>query len=98
MMAAMLTSEARVPSQKPQRYLALLTKHFGHHNKVERNERDGALFFEYGTCRIVLEPGFLVLKAEAGTEENLARLERVAGGHAERFGFAEELKVVWTRG
>jgi hypothetical protein len=36
-----------------------------------------------------------VLLATAENDTNLAQLEQVVGGHLERFGFRDELVVLW---
>jgi uncharacterized protein len=96
---AMLSSEARVPTAAPSRYLAQLCKHFGHKLPVEFDERHGRVEFPAGRCELdaPAEAGTLVMRVIADDEAALARLEDVVARHLERFAFREKPEVHWTR-
>ncbi|MFJ8019507.1 DUF2218 domain-containing protein [Streptomyces sp. NPDC096311] len=52
------------------------------------------------SCRCSLRgrPGALAVRVEAADEENLRRFQELVGGHVERFGRRERVKVVWRGG
>ena len=93
-----LSSEVRVPTPVPRRYLGQLCKHFQHKLPVTLDERHGRIEFPAGVCELdATNDETLILRASAGDEASLARLEEVVARHLERFAFREELKVGWTR-
>lgn len=97
--AAMLSSEARVPTAVPHRYLAQLCKHFQHKLQVTFDERHGRIEFPAGRCELdaVASAGTLLLRVVASDEAALAKLEDVVARHLERFAFREQPEVRWTR-
>jgi hypothetical protein len=88
---------AEVDTDKPVPYMRQLCKHFGHKHDVEYGDTTGSIRFEYGACELEAGDGILGLVVTAGDEESLERMERVIGGHLERFGARDELSVSWTR-
>ena len=91
-----VTSEARVRTEKADRYANRLSKHFGHKIRAGWMPPEGLLEFpELGTCRLASSPTELILKAEAPDAERLAGLEEVVGSHLRRFGTRDGLKVAW---
>lgn len=96
---ALLSSEARVATAVPQRYLGQLCKHFRHKLPVELSEHHGRIAFPAGACELDVPHGteLLVLRVTAENTETLARLEEVVASHLARFAFREALEVAWTR-
>ncbi|HWL71072.1 MAG TPA: DUF2218 domain-containing protein [Geminicoccus sp.] len=96
---AMLSSEARVPTAVPSRYLQQLCKHFQHKLPAEFDPRHGRVAFPAGQCELaaLAEAGILHLRVTARDEKGLARLEDVVGRHLERFAFREKPEIHWTR-
>ena len=92
-----MKSIARVPTDRPARYLKQLAEHLGHRIAAEYTAERGTLTFEFGVCSLTAEDGALVLHARGGDEAALARVEDVTGRHLERFGQKDELAVHWTR-
>lgn len=97
--AAMLSSEARVPTEVPQRYLAQLCKHFQHKLPVTSDERHGRIEFPMGSCELdaAASAGTLLMRVLASDEAALAKLEDVVARHLERFAFREKPEIRWTR-
>ncbi|MBO0829667.1 MAG: DUF2218 domain-containing protein [Streptosporangiales bacterium] len=93
----MPTSRAEVRTETPARYAKQLTSHLGRRIDASWDGATGVLPFPFGTCELAAEDGVLVLAAEAATDDDLARVEDVAGSHLERFGQRNELTVTWTR-
>lgn len=92
-------SEARVATALPRRYLAQLCKHFGHKVPAVFDETTGRIDFPFGTGSLeAVGEETLILRAAAEDEERLAQLERVLGGHLERFAFRDPVEVRWMRG
>lgn len=78
----MPTSEARVPTEKADKYANRLCKHFAHKIEAEWAPPEGvAEFPELGTCRMESRPGELVLRIEAPDAERLDRVQGVVGSH-----------------
>jgi hypothetical protein len=96
---AMLSSEARVPTAVPRRYLAQLCKHFQHKLPVTLDEGHGRIEFPAGSCELdaAADAGILLMRVVASDEAALAKLEDVVARHLERFAFREEPEVRWTR-
>jgi hypothetical protein len=95
---AMLSSEARVPTAVPGRYLAQLCKHFRHKLPVAFDERHGRIEFPAGRCELDAgaDAETLLLRVVASDEAALAKLEDVVARHLERFAFREKPEVRWT--
>ncbi len=93
----MATSQARVATDRPERYLNQLCKHFSHKLPVELGEGAGKLTFSSGVCDLRAEPGVLVLDVTAPDEPSLANTEDVVARHLVRFGERDELSVSWSR-
>jgi len=93
----MPASIAHVATTKPSPYLKQLCKHFGHRNPVTFDDRSGEIRLPSGVCVLdASAAGELLLTATAADHENLETLERVIGGHLERFGARDELAVSWS--
>ena len=94
----MLTSEARVTTDVPRRYLSQLCKHFQHKLPVTLADDHGRIEFADGTCALKAAPDTLVLRVAAEDEAALARLEDVVARHMERFAFRDKPEIRWMRG
>lgn len=96
---AMLSSEARVPTAVPRRYMAQLCKHFAHKVPATFDETHGRIVFDAGPCALEADPdaGILVMRVSAAGEADLERLENVVARHLVRFAFREQLEVSWKR-
>ncbi len=92
-----LSSEARVPTAVPRRYLAQLCKHFEHKLPVTLAEDRGRIEFSGGVCALEAGDETLTMRLTAGDEAALARLEDVIARHLLRFAFREKPEVHWTR-
>lgn len=97
--SAALSSEARVPTAVPRRYLAQLCKHFRHKLPVTFDAGHGRIEFPMGVCELdaTSDEGALLMRAFAGDEAGLARLEEVVARHLERFAFREQPAIRWAR-
>jgi hypothetical protein len=92
-----LTAHAAVATERPERFAKQLVSHLGRKAEV-REEPDGSrLVIGDGSCLVVPGAGVLDLRAEAASEDGLARVEQVVGGHLVRFGEKDELVVTWVR-
>jgi uncharacterized protein len=93
----MLHSESRVATEKPAPYMRQLCKHFGHKVETAFDDERGQIVFPIGRCDLdASRPGVLVIRAQADSEESLARTRDVVGSHLERFGRRDELSVSWN--
>ncbi|PRW63721.1 DUF2218 domain-containing protein [Actinopolyspora mortivallis] len=91
----MLTAQAEVATERPQRYLAQLCKHFAHKVTSEYDEERGRVEFDVGTCELRAEGNTLLLRARAEQREGVDRVTRVIATHLERFGARDEIEVRW---
>ncbi len=91
------TSEARVATDLPRRYLGQLCKHFEHKLPVTYTDLHGEIEFSSGRCVADAEAGHLVLRAEAKDEASLPGLQDVIARHLIRFAFREPLTVAWQK-
>ncbi|SFE13310.1 hypothetical protein SAMN04487819_108101 [Actinopolyspora alba] len=92
----MLTSQAEVTTERPQRYLSQLCEHFAHKVDSEHDDATGRVEFDVGTCELRAEGRTLLLRARAADREGVDRVKQVVGTHLERFGTRDELEVHWT--
>jgi hypothetical protein len=93
----MIRSTAHVATAKPGPYLKQLCRHFGHKNEVRFDDLTGEIRLPTGVCSLdASAPAELALVATAADAENLETLQRVIGGHLERFGVKDELMVSWS--
>jgi hypothetical protein len=88
-------SEARLKTEFAARYMTQLCKHFEHRQKVAYTADHGRIEMRSGLCTLAVEPGILILRAEAADAESLARLQGAIISHLERFAFREKLEVQW---
>jgi len=93
------SSEARVSTALPRRYLGQLCKHFEHKLPVVLEEWQGRIAFPMGLCELDAArlPFTLIMRVSAADEAALARLEDVVARHLVRFAFREEMSVRWIR-
>jgi len=91
------TSEARVPTTVPRRFLAQLCKHFAHRLPVTLTEDHGRIEFPAGVCLLDAEAETLVLRVTSDDEAALAGLQDVVARHLERFAFRDKPEVRWVR-
>jgi hypothetical protein len=93
-------SEARVSTDRPNRYAKQLAAHLGRRLETNWHEETGhgsVIFPEGGgTASLVAEQGALVLSVDT-TEESIDTIEDVLGRHLARFGAKDELIVEWHR-
>ncbi len=92
-----LSSEARVPTAAPRRYLGQLCKHFQHKLPVTLAGDHGRIEFPAGVCLLDAEAETLVMRVTAGDEAALVGLEEVVARHLERFAFRDKPEVRWAK-
>ena len=92
-----LSSEARVPTAAPRRYLGQLCKHFQHKLPVTLAEDHGRIEFTAGVCVLEADAEALVMRVTASDEAALATLEDVIARHLERFAFRDKPEIRWAR-
>ena len=93
----MVTSTARVPAERPQRYIKQLVSHLAHRLSTRWLPPDaGTIEWPDGHCALRGEDGVLVLTATADDAEALAHVQDVIGRHLERFGARDGLRVHWA--
>jgi uncharacterized protein len=91
-----VTATSRVATERGERYRKQLASHFG--NKIEVAEESSGTMLKWGfggTTTLTVEPGALVLRADAEDAETLDRVKEVTGRHLERFGEKDGLVVTW---
>jgi len=92
-----IATYAEVSTDRPSAYLKQLCKHFRHRHDVTFSDTEGTMTFPFGACRLFAREGRLVLVGDAGDSDKVDYLERVIGGHLERFGRGDALAVTWCR-
>lgn len=91
----MLASVALVSTDSPARYDKQLASHFSHKVTVDEVPAGHVVHFDAGDAHLEVTADHLVLRAVAVDAESLATVQRVAGGHLERFGQRDGLQVQW---
>ena len=93
----MPSATAHVATAKPSPYMKQLCRHFGHKNEVTFDDEHGEIHLASGVCTLdATGADVLVLSATSDDDETLETLERVIGGHLERFSGADALSVSWA--
>ena len=90
-------SEAHIPTEKAERYLGQLCKHWAHKFAVTHTQRHGRIELPAGLCVLDAEAETLLLRVEAADEALLSRMEEVVARHLERFMFRESPQIAWQR-
>ena len=93
----MPSATAHVATTKPGPYMKQLCRHFGHKNEVTFDDEHGEIHLASGVCTLdATGSDVLVLSATSDDDETLETLERVIGGHLERFSGDDRLSVSWA--
>lgn len=90
------TTQAVVPTERPDRYGKQLVSHLGRRNGGEWSpeSRSGWIDLGSGRATVTAREGELELTVTAPSDE-LPRLQDVVGSHLVRFGERDELTVAW---
>lgn len=91
-----LNAEARIPTDKAEKYLKWLCGHFKIKVPVEYDKRHGSVQFPFGECTMDAQQDILLLRVTADDPDSFARLKEVVGGHLERFAHKDSVHVTWT--
>jgi SAM-dependent methyltransferase len=94
-----LVSEARVPTDRPDRYADQLVRHAGHlrgHRGAPR-VLDKTVHLGSSRCTFTTTHDALILRAEATTEQDLRRIQQLVGGRLEKIGRRDGLAVHWRQ-
>lgn len=92
----MLKSASTFKTEKGERYLNQLLKHFAHKIQVQYAGQEGFAQFGFGAASMKSDADGLHMAVEAGSEEELARTKFVIESHLIRFAFRENLeKLDW---
>jgi hypothetical protein len=106
----MLTSTARMATERPATYLKQLCEHFADAGRrhsaqefeVTFDDHEGFINFApivSGTCRLdARQAGVLVVELSGSDQAALERLQRIIAWHLERFGQSDGLMVDWRPG
>jgi hypothetical protein len=88
-------SVATVATTASARYAKQLASHLGRRAEVLAEPTGDRIVLAGGSCLLEAGTDRLVLRATAGDEAALRRVEQVIGSHLERFGARSELTVAW---
>ena len=91
----MHNAHATIRSEKADRYLVQLCKHFAHKIPATWDGGKGHADFGFGTCAMSAEDGVLTLECKAPEAEGLGRVKYIVEDHIVRFGWKEEISVSW---
>lgn len=91
----MTEAQTNVVTDRAQRYLDQICKHFGHRVSTQIEHNRGVVEFEDGTLTAVATPDALELALRAEDPEAIARLKDVVKSHLERWGERDAIHVDW---
>jgi hypothetical protein len=63
--------------------------------RAESSDDRGTLVLNWGRCTLQAADGMLTLRAEAGDQDSLARIQELIARRLEKFGRRERLIVTW---
>lgn len=92
----MLTSTAKITSERASGYLQQLCKHFGHKLEVQFDPQAGQIKFPFGHCDLSAQQDVLEMTISAETQVDLTKTSTVIASHLERFAFREKPKLEWS--
>ncbi|MPV88867.1 DUF2218 domain-containing protein [Georgenia ruanii] len=92
----MIGARAQVRTDAPARYAKQLASHLGRKATVEELPDGHRIRLTVGYGDVLVRDDHLLLVAAAPDLDALAIVERVIGGHLERFGQRAELVVEWS--
>jgi hypothetical protein len=93
-----LQAVARVPTERPERWIKQLVSHLGRRLEGSVDDRSGVGTLSGPGMTATLSPtdDGLLLEARADDQEQLDRITSVVGGHLERFAAGTEpMTVTW---
>lgn len=90
-----MNSQAIIKTQKAERYVAQLCKHFQHKVPAEYDGATGWVQLPMGRADILADDETLTLSLTAQTPEQLEKAQSVIQSHLERFAFREDLEFKW---
>lgn len=90
----MLKSTSTFKTEKGERYLGQLVKHFAHKIDAAFEGEKGYIKFEFGTVNLNANAKGLSISVDAFDQETLERTKMVTQNHLVRFAFREELETL----
>jgi hypothetical protein len=94
----MLTAQAKVETEKAERYLKALCNHFNKRVTAKYGDNHGSVQFGFGNCQMDADANALVIRIQAEDDENFARVKYVVADHLERFSGDDALQIQWMEG
>lgn len=88
----MVEEQAAVSTEKAQRYLLQLCKHFAHKVDVTHTDTHGDIRFSCGTAVLDADDDTLRIRAVAADGDQLAETKAVIESHLVRFAFREKIE------
>ena len=94
----MTSAEAAVATESPARYLGQLVKHFAHKlpTTLAEDNTAGHIAFPMGPCDLSVRGETLVMRVEAETADDCAKLQDIVARHLLRFAFRSPPEIAWT--
>jgi hypothetical protein len=93
----MVSAQARVAAERPERYVKQLVEHLSHRLTTRLgDDGQGIIEVDRGRCTLTPESGVLVLAAVADDEAALEHVQDVVARHLQRFGARAGLRVDWS--
>jgi hypothetical protein len=94
----MLTANATVATERPERYIKQLISHLGHKLTTEITDDGVGTVITRGGSRCTLTPATdgLHMSATAADQEALHGIQDLVGRHLVRFAAREDLDVTWV--
>ncbi|MCW4353669.1 DUF2218 domain-containing protein [Hoyosella sp. YIM 151337] len=89
-------SVAYVATDRAERYLKQLARHFGHQVPVVQEGPHAEFSFDMGAGIADASRGYLVLKAHARSDGDLSAIQDVLATHLEQVGELDGLSVSWS--
>ncbi|MDQ4114919.1 MAG: DUF2218 domain-containing protein [Actinomycetota bacterium] len=91
-----LTAEGTMQTDAGPRYAKQLASHLGRRSTIEETDTGIVVVLTVGRCEVDITPDALELTATAESDEDLATVKKVVGGHLARFAQRNEITVVWA--
>ncbi|GAB3161772.1 hypothetical protein GCM10027059_12730 [Myceligenerans halotolerans] len=90
------TADGVLETDSGARYVKQLASHLGRRSRVESGDETTVIYLTVGSCTLRTTDTAVHLHAVGDDQEGLATVQRVVGGHLERFAQRHGLRVAWS--
>lgn len=92
----MKSTTATITTDKAQRIMKRLSKHWAHKLDVQLEENSSFITLPMGTCQLNVQADALVVEVEAPTDGDMQTTQQVVADHLVRMANPDKITVTWV--